>query len=78
MATMHPMDAMAQWGIERAALVRCARALAFTYGGAPPPAGGEPEEQALWEAMHAAYRALGVTDTRDLPAPDGDRALARA
>jgi len=78
MAAIHPMDAKAQWCRERAALVQCARALAFTYGGSPRPAGGEYEEQAMWDAMHAAYRALGVADTRDLPAPDGNRVLARA
>jgi hypothetical protein len=49
-----------------AALVQCARALAFTHGGSSRPPDSEPEAQACWDAMVAAYAALGVTDTRDL------------
>lgn len=49
-----------------AALIQCARALAFTYGGSPRPSDTEHEAQACWDAMVAAYAALGVTDTRDL------------
>lgn len=48
-----------------AALIKCARALAFSFGGSERPAADEPEQQALWDAMHAAYSALGVTDTRE-------------
>ncbi|WP_155353130.1 hypothetical protein [Acrocarpospora macrocephala] len=63
----NPQAVGAQWERERAALVKCARALAFTYGGSQRPAESDPEGRALWDAMHAAYDALGVNDTRDLP-----------
>jgi hypothetical protein len=53
---------------ERAALIQCARALAFGYAGSPRPSETSPEDRAMWDAMHAAYDALGVTDTRNLPA----------
>lgn len=68
-AAAHPTAALAQWERERAALVQCARALAFGYAGSPRPPETEPEDRAMWDAMHAAYDALGVTDTRNLPGP---------
>lgn len=52
-----------------AALIQCARALAFTYAGTKRPPETKPEKRALWDAMHAAYSALGVLDTRDLTDP---------
>lgn len=62
-------DALAQWVRERAVLVQCARGLAFSYGGTPRPPDSEPEQLALWTAMHAAYEVLGVINTGDLPGP---------
>lgn len=67
LAAPHPATVLAQWERERTALVRCARALAFSYAGSPRPAESEPEARACWDAMYAAYDALGVIDTRDLP-----------
>jgi hypothetical protein len=63
-----PTAALAQWERERAALIQCARALAFGYAGTLRPPETEPEDRAMWDAMHAAYNALGVTDTRNLSA----------
>ena len=55
--------------VERAALIQCAQALAFSYAGTRRPTARKPEKRALWDAMHAAYAALATTDTRDLIAP---------
>lgn len=74
--TLHPADALNQWRGERDALVKCARALSFTYGGSKRPDPADPEGLALWEAMYAAYDALGVADTRQLPGPGGGHAVA--
>lgn len=73
---IHPVDALSQWRGERDALVRCARALSFTYGGSKRPDPADLEGVAMWEAMHAAYEALGVTNTRQLPGPGGGHAVA--
>ncbi|MEV4383852.1 hypothetical protein [Streptosporangium sp. NPDC049644] len=61
-----PAAALAQWERERAALIQCARALAFSYAGNPRPPETKPEDRAMWDAMHRAYDVLGVTDTRHL------------
>lgn len=63
---MSPTKAMEQWQKERAVLVQCARALAFSCAGTRRPSASKPEKRALWDAMHAAYSVLGVIDTRDL------------
>lgn len=58
--------AWAQRRAERAALVQCARALAFRYAGCDPTELTEPEDIAARAAMDTAYRTLDVTDTRNL------------